>query len=250
MFCRTKTAKGQTYLQIVESYRANGQACLRSGPPRRVRLDRLIQSAWLLRRCWRCRKRTAAPGTRRCAGDPSARRCCRCAVGGDRLRGHPARGTQRTALRLRCGTSRVCQRAAPDHGLRLGPPGLPVDAGPGDPRNGGAGAAPVLPGDGLARDRWRGRRRRKGSSARAAPRTGSRRSCSSSAGTSTPTSTWCSSTPPRSTSTARAGRAGPAWQEQGFPPTMQAIGCRHGARRGRGSRSSALSGSVPARTAA
>ena len=55
--------------------------------------------------------------------------------------------------------------------------------------------------------RWRGRRRRKGSSARAAPKTGSRRSCSSRAGTSTPTSTWCSSTPPRSTSTARAGQS-------------------------------------------
>ena len=31
-------------------------------------------------------------------------------------------------------------------------------------------------------------------------------------------------------------RPGPAWQEQGFSPTMQAIGCWHGARRGRGSR--------------
>ena len=92
------------------------------------------------------------------------------------------------------------------HGLGLGPPGLPVDAGPGDPRNRGAGTASGLPCDGPGSGpRWRARRRPRGSSLHAAPGTGSTRSCSSSAGTSTPISTECSSTPPRSTSTARAG---------------------------------------------
>ena len=53
MFCRTKTAKGQTYLQIVESYRANGRTRQRVvaslGRLDRLAasggLDRLIQSA-------------------------------------------------------------------------------------------------------------------------------------------------------------------------------------------------------------
>ena len=126
-------------------------------------------------------------------------------------------------------------RAAPDHGLRLGPGLREVDGRLRHPRRGRPGAAPLLPRHGLA---GRGTARRR---SRPAPRPSPRarvkdlieeRAVRAAARPVQRALASCSWTPPRCPSTARAGETlGRAWPLQGPPPRADADDPGRGDRR-------------------
>ena len=217
MFFRTKKSGTRSYLQIVENRWEDGR------PRQRViatlgRLDQLQQTGQLdallalgrAPRPVRPRPLRSRQGTTPDHHHPPhrPRPDLRAALATDRLpAGHRATPGG-TPLRVRRRAGHLPHRPPSPLRLRQRPGRRQVEDGLPDRglRTRSNSTTSTGPWPGSARSCPRTSRRTRRRSHPAASRTGSRRSCSPTAATSSPISNWSSSTPPRSTSRARAAR--------------------------------------------